>query len=125
MLWAWYVKTEDDHQTLQLQIRADGSKKLVSGLTIWQQIVFVGVVVGTKTTIAVYRFAVGAQFFLLSETHADLIRNCLAMVFFVELDDLIYQGFTPSFGKEVIQDLPAIEVHSPVQGLPGSHYFHG
>ena len=80
---------------------------------------------GTKTTIAVYRFAVGAQFFLLSETHADLIRNCLAMVFLVELDDLIYQGFTPSFGKEVIQDLPAIEVHSPVQGLPGSHYFHG
>ena len=78
---------------------------------------FVGVVVGTKTTTAVYLFAVGTQFVFLSETHADLILNCLAMVFVVEIDDLIYQGFTPSFGKEVIQDLPAIEVHSPFQGF--------
>ena len=122
------MKTEDD-QTLQLQIRADGSKKRVSGLTIWIDLATNRVRWGCWhenncrvplcSWCSIF-FAVGA-----SETHADLIRNCLAMVFLVELDDLIYQGFTPSFGKEVIQDLPAIEVHSPVQGLPGSHYFHG
>ena len=117
ILWAWYVKTEVSHQALQLQVQPDGSKQQISGLTVLQKIVFVGGVVGIKLAIAVYLFAVGAQFVLLSETHADLILNCLAMVFVVEIDDVIYHGFTPSFCKEVIKDLPPIEIQSVNHGL--------
>lgn len=117
LLWTVYVKTEDRHQALQVQIREDGSKMQVSGLTICQKMVFLVLVIGTKTAIAVYLSAVGAQFVLLSETHADLILNCLAMVFVIEIDDVIYHGFTPAFCKEIISDLPALEVHSLTQAL--------
>eukprot|EP00438_Fugacium_kawagutii_P013969 Skav202197 [mRNA] locus=scaffold191:99132:99971:- [translate_table: standard] len=117
VLWTWYVKTENSHQALQLQVQADGSKQQVSGLTVLQKFVFVVVVVGTKTATAVYLFTVGAQFVLMSETHSDLILNCLAMLFVVEIDDILYHGFTPAFCKEVISGLPPLEVNSFNQGV--------
>ena len=109
LIWTWNVKTEESHQPLQLEDR-DGSKELASGLTILQKLLFVLLGVTTKLGISIYLFVVGAEFVVMSETHSDLILNCLAMLFVVEIDDMIYQGFTPSFLKEVIQDLPPLRV---------------
>ena len=109
-IWTYQVKTEESHQPLQLLIKEDGSKELASGLTICQKLLFALLAVSTKLGISIYLFLVGAEFVVMSATHSDLILNCLAMLFVVEIDDMIYQGFTPSFLKEVIEDLPPVRL---------------
>lgn len=117
LLWTWHVKTEATHQKLLLATRDGSEPKLATGLTSRQKLVFCLFMLMPKLAIAMWLFIVGGKFVAFSESNTDMVLNCLAMVFVTEIDDLLYKTFTPTFCRNVMENLPPVKIQSSLHGV--------
>ena len=91
-----------------------GDGEVTSGMTIlhkWLCFVFVLV---PKIGIACLLCHYGTGFVVTSTSIEDVLLNCLAVCFFIDVDELLYGAFVPGIMKKVIQEMP------PMQGSGGS-----
>ena len=65
-----------------------------------------------KLLVACVLTFVGTYFVLVSESNTDLILNCLAMTFVVELDELAYSTISSEFSKKEVQNVKPLVLHS-------------
>ena len=65
-----------------------------------------------KLIVACVLTFVGTYFVFLSESNTDLILNCLAMTFVVELDELAYSTISSEFSKKEVQNVRPLVLHS-------------
>ena len=66
-------------------------------------------VVLPKLAIAGYLTWVGNRFVLLSETDTDLVLNCVAMTFVIEIDELILATLSSQLNRRMVQNLKPVE----------------
>lgn len=69
------------------------------GLTSGYLYLIYSLVILPKLLIAVHLLVFGSAFVARSESHADMILNAVAMLFILEVDDLLYQFLTPEIFK--------------------------
>ena len=116
--WTRHITTEKSHTAYQVEIDEEGGKKrLASGITLLQKALFVVLVIVPKFVIGILLFFSGSRYVLFSATNSDLILNCVAMIFVLEIDGILYRAFTPSFAQKIIEDMPPVEVESFDKGV--------
>ena len=121
--WTMRMKTEQHHTKLLVgkEIGINGVERLglATGLTKLQKIAFCILVLLPKFILAGCLFFAGGKYVVGSETNEDLILNCVAMLFVIDIDELLYKAFTPAFCRQVIAQLPPTESTSEVSGMCG------
>eukprot|EP01083_Nonionella_stella_P279048 949149_1 len=96
---------------LTVLVQADGSTVMGSGMTSFSKDLLFLVVIVPKLTIATGLFILGGPFLSDSEAAAvDLIRDSIALVFILELDELMFKGFIHKATQEEIANLPGIKL---------------
>ncbi|CAE7216006.1 unnamed protein product, partial [Symbiodinium natans] len=85
-------------------------------LTRFQKLLATLFVVVPKLVVACILTFVGTYFVFLSESNTDLILNCLAMTFVVELDELAYATISSEFSKKEVQNVVPLVLHSSSVG---------
>jgi hypothetical protein len=118
--WTWHVQTEKERNILTYEnVTEDGEKKikLASGLTRYMKIMFVLLILLPKLGIAGALTQCGAKFVAVSRADSDVVLNCLAMVFVVEIDDMLYKTFTPVGFQKMLRELPPVEVEDEKDSL--------
>jgi len=114
--WVWNVKTEESHCEVRIA-NIDGQDEWASGMTKVQKIYFAIFSLIPKACIGVVLLYLGGHYVALSPTNNDLILNCVAIVFIIDFDDILYRTFTPIFIKKVMAELPPIRFRSVMSGL--------
>jgi len=97
--WTWYAYRAapsrgytGQHQALLVTDK----QKLMSRLKCTEAVAFLVLVIMPKVVIAVLLSVSGSMFVVMSESDQDLLLNCLAVQFIIEVDELLYNVFTPS-----------------------------
>merc|ERR1712070_967387 len=67
---------------------------------------------GPKSLIWFQLLVTGLRFVILSKSNLDLVLNCVAMGFVVEIDETLYQTFAPTLMQECLAGLPPVEFGS-------------
>ena len=121
--WTMRMKTEQHHKAIVVskEVGVDGVERLrlATGLTKLQKIEFCVLVLLPKFILAGCLFFAGGKYVVGSETNEDLILNCVAMLFVLDIDELLYKAFTPAFCQQVIAQLPPTESTNEVSGVCG------
>ena len=91
-------------------------------LTRFQKLLATLFVVVPKLVVACILTFVGTYFVFLSESNTDLILNCLAMTFVVELDELAYATISSEFSKKEVQNVVPLVLHSSSVGPLGPFF---
>ena len=74
-------------------------------LTIPDKVAGIVLVVIPKLLIGLWLTWVGSEFVLLSPSDTDLVMNCLAMTFVVEIDELVHSTATNHYGRKMAEKL--------------------
>merc|ERR1711994_522164 len=68
-------------------------------------------VIVIKFLVAAAMIVIGGVFVASSKGNEDLLLNCLAVIFIIEVDELVYLTLVPSWAKSLLQELPPFETH--------------
>ena len=92
--WHWQVPTENVLKTLLVEDIDGDDPTLVTGLTGLHKLFNLTFIILPKFTIGVMVFMYGSTFIALSPTNEDAFLNTLAGYFILEIDELLFKGFT-------------------------------
>ncbi len=104
MIASWLLRTTkiemdiEDHEAEEMK-----STDRILGMTF---------IVLPKLAIAIWLTSVGARFVALSEDNAELILNCLAVVFVTKLDELVHATVSSQFVKKLANHVKPVKIES-------------
>lgn len=73
-----------------------------------------------RVTVAVVLLLLGTLFLIYTTLKIDLILNGLALVFLLELDQIIYEAVVPTKKKQLIEDIEPISYQDPGKRILGA-----
>lgn len=114
LMWLYNIKTEKEHTRLRVVgVEGEADKyKIDSGMTKTHKLSAVILILMPKMAIFMWLLGYGAEYLMGSETVEDLILNALALGFVCEVDEFAYGIMSPVYLRQVIENLPPLEVAS-------------
>jgi len=110
LLFFVMIPTTAKSKVFKYKKSEDGGWELADvGFSCVRKLGIAGFVILPKLGIAVALLVLGAQYLAASASDADLILNSLALIFVLDLDEMIYVFVTPSFNKRLLEHLPPIQ----------------
>lgn len=102
------IPTISGQSKLRFKAADDGSMELVeAGFSRCRKIVVTFTVLVPKLLIAVGLGLIGCRYLMVSATNEDLLMNGLALVFVLDMDEMLYAAITPCCNKRLLSSLPA------------------
>ena len=105
-MWHMIIKTEPSHKALTIR-KEHGKVVLASGLTKKQKIMNTILILIPKLVIGLLLAYYGAAFIAISADNETIILNTLAVVFIIDIDEMLFKSFADTLIQEAVDGIPA------------------
>lgn len=108
-VWLRMIPTASDGHTKQLMFSRDGPAFVSGDISLARKTLVLLIVFVPKLLLALSLGLIGTRYLAISADDTELILNCVALVFVIDLDELIFQFFSSPKARLVMQSIPPFE----------------
>ena len=105
-IWHRIIKTEKSHKALTIR-KVNGKIVLASGLTKKEKIMNTILILIPKLLIGLLLAYYGAAFIAISPDNETIILNTLAVVFIIDIDEMLFKSFADKLIQEAVDGIPS------------------
>jgi len=111
--WNIVPEVESGERSLfKFQKNEDDELELVEGgMTRAWKLNILFTIILPKAFIALFLLVIGCMYLAASQSNADLFLNCLALVFVLDIDEMIFNFFARKRSVALMDEIPALKAH--------------